>query len=230
MQNINPYPEKVFQEEFSKTDLYQQLVNDYDIVTFDKHFKYRESWDAFTPRQLFGQRRKTIFSAVAFYYLQFLRDNNPQRIYDLGCGWNIFKKYFPEVIGVGAEYQDGEGFFGDIHDYVDEEYIANHQGEFESVFSINALHFHPIEKFKVIIEDFYSMIKPGGRGFIALNSDKMVYLGKNPPKGADNLEKFFRSELLTLNHIKFLVVDIDLSVMHSSMEGNIRLVMEKPKK
>lgn len=226
MQNINSYSKEYFQQSFSKTTIYQNLIQDFDIVTFDKNFIGRDV----TPREYYGVNDgKTFFSAVSFYYLQFLLDKDPQQIYDLGCGWNIFKKYIPTIVGVGAEDPLDPQYAADIHDFVDDEYIAGHQGAFESVFSICALHFHPVAAFSKIVSDFYSMIKPGGRGFISLNSIRLI---ERDPAFAyqpiDQVEQYYRTELSKLTEIKFLVIDIDLTVANDSMDGNIRLVLERP--
>ena len=180
-----------------------------------------------TPRQMRGDRffNKTAFSAVPFYYINFLLEKNPRAIYDLGCGWNIFKKYIPEVIGVGAET---EKEFADLHDFVDDEYVSGHIDYFESVFSINALHFCPLSKFSKIIQDFHSMIKPGGRGFLALIFQRMI--DRDPVfqnVSHNNIETYCRNELTKLTNIKFLVVDIRIDPIEEPMDGNIRLVMEK---
>ena len=118
--DINKYDQIKFEEKFKKTDLYNILKQDYDILSFDYHYKEKSP----TPREIEGTK-KSKFSVVPFYYLNFLTDVNPKKIYDLGCGWNIFKKYIPNIIGIGAE-SDSEHFFGDISDFVDDDYIKYH--------------------------------------------------------------------------------------------------------
>lgn len=169
--DINKYNQIEFEEEFKKSNLYQILKQDFDILSFDHHYVNDPD---ITFRQLVGaQNRKTKFSVIPFYYLKFLTDTNPNKIYDLGCGWNIFKKYIPNVIGIGTEnIQDN--FFGDIRDIIDDDYIKYHQNYFESVFSINALHFYPLGKIRQRVLDFSSMIKDNGSGFLSLNCRPMV--------------------------------------------------------
>ena len=65
-------------------------------------------------------------------------------------------------------------FYGDIHGIVDDDYIEQHQSYFESVFSICALHFQPIDQFCKIVRDFSSMVKPNGHGFLSVNLQRMI--------------------------------------------------------
>jgi hypothetical protein len=226
MLNLNPYQEDEFVKQFATTNIYENLVKDFDIVSFSK-FLWLKHYP--TPRQQIGSKEHTTrFSAVSFYYLQYLLEKNPKEIYDLGCGWNIFKKYIPKVIGVGAEDPHSSDYHADIHDFVDDEYIRNHQNFFESVFSICALHFHPLSDFGKVINDFHSMICPGGRGYLALNLARMK--GRDPffeNKNRDELEFYCRTELSKLTDINFLVVDVDLALLDEGMDGNVRLVVEK---
>ena len=228
MKNVNTYNQEKFFEEFTQTNVYKQLKNDFDSISFRKFYWMHNP--VVTPRQSIGDRDlfRTGFSAVPFYYLNYLLEKNPQQIYDLGCGWNIFKRYIPNLIGIGAEEPESNVFYADIHDYVDSEFIQGHRDYFESVFSICALHFRPLEEFAQVVEEFYSMIKPQGRGFLALNLKRMTERSTFM-SGANNdqLDAYCRSELSKLSHIKFLVVDIDLEILNEGMDGNIRLVMEK---
>jgi hypothetical protein len=241
MKNLNPYPEEKYSLKFKKTDLYKKLTEDFNEVTLKKSYwstlinldTYKTNFyktiiqKEFTPRQLIGSEQK--FSATLFYYLEFLIEKNPEKIYDLGCGCNIFKKYIPNIIGIGAEDPNGQRFYGDIHDYVDEEFIQGHKDYFESVFSICALHFRPLTEFSKVVNEFYSMIKPGGRGFLSINLKRMIEKSENFMKNTSvkEYDAYCREQLDTLTHIKFLVVDIDLEFLDEAMDGNIRLVMEK---
>ena len=221
--NINSYDKKTFLHEFSNTEIYSKLKEDFDILVFDYHgipdcFGLGSNSEM-TPRQYFGT---SMFSCVPFYYLNYLTKHNPQVIYDLGCGWNIFKKYIPNIIGIGAE-EAGDKFYGDICDIVDADYVANHQNTFESVFSINALHFRPLSELRKIVSEFSSMISSGGRGFLTLNLQRMIDL--DPQKY--EYETYIRSELDNFIFV-YEVFDVELSTIDSYMDGNIRMVIHKP--
>ena len=226
--NFNAYDEEKFTKEFCSTKIYQQLINDFDEVSLKKFFHHHS---AATVRHWYGcSNSRTRFSATSFYYLNFLYQTKPSEIYDLGCGWNIFKRYIPNIIGVGPEPPDSPDFFADIHDYVDDDYIQGHQNFFESVFSINALHFHPLSDISKIIHGFYTMIRPGGRGYLSLNLQRMierdpVFFAKST---AQDIDRYCRQQIAQLHEIKFLVIDIDTTeFLDDVMDGNVRLVMEK---
>jgi len=170
-----------------------------------------------------------------FYYLNYLLEKNPKKIYDLGCGWNIFKKYIPNIIGIGDEDPAGEKYY-DEYGHVDQDYINLHQNYFESVFSINALHFIPLSSLRNMVVDFISMVAPGGRGFITFNLMRMFERSSNQFL----LEKFktitptnqqfdlYIRESLQYLPCKIIVFDVDvMNSINDVMEGNIRLVFEK---
>lgn len=233
MQNLNPYPERDFKERFQQTDVYKKLTQDFAIVSFTKFYWYGPDVPLrkATPRQIIGNKRPS-FSAVPFYYIDFLLETNPQTVYDLGCGCNPFKPYVNNLIGVGAEDPGSSTYFADMYGYVDDQYVKDHQDYFEAVFSICALHFRPLTDFAAVITDFYSMIRPGGRGFLTFNLQRMIERSPDDMLGRSTewYDAYCREQLNSLNHIKFLVVDIDLSVVvDDGIDGNVRFVMEKTK-
>ena len=233
MYNINSYNEIQFREKFKLTELYRSLARDFSHITWDSHC---DIYKMFTPRQFLGDRSKNICSAVPFYYLEYLLESNPKQIYDLGCGWNMFKKYIPNIIGVGGEDPTAMNYYGDEHGRVCQDYIDTHQDYFESVFSINALHFIPLSSMRQQVIDFISMIAPGGRGFITLNLLRMIdcspddflinTFGTLKPTN-QQFDTYVRNSLIDLP-CKCLVFDVDiLDSLNDVMEGNIRLVFEK---
>jgi len=231
-ENINDYNSAAFELRFKQTEIYQKLIGDYDHVTFAKNWGEQELLSPRpTPRQEIGDKhyiRETWFSAVPFYYLEFLLKKNPDKIYDIGCGWNIFKKYIPNIIGIDAENPNSKYFYGDIHDYVDDEFIKGHQNYFKSAFSINALHFVPLSNLKKVVTDFYSILAADGVGWISLNLERMIErdIDKFGKSSQSELDTYVRNELDN-NNIDYLVFDVDLSVCNEAMNGNIRLVMHK---
>jgi len=126
-------------------------------------------------------------------------------------------------------------FYGDIDGFVDDKYVFEHQNYFQAVFSINALHYHPLNLLKKTILDFVSMVKIGGRGFLTLNLQRLIertpehflvekFSTNQPTKS--QYEEFVRNELKDID-LNFLIVDIDLIVLDEGINGNIRLVFEK---
>ena len=228
MNNVNEYNVSKFKEEFLNTDLYRTLEKDFDHLVWTKYWPYQKH--ASTPRQIWGDRlRETYFSLTPFYYLKPLLEKSPDTIYDLGCGWNIFKKYIPNIVGV--DFNDD---YRDIDDQFDDEYVKHHQQYFESVFSICALHFCSLTKFENQIQQFVSMIKPGGRGYLALNfqrftdftseTDLIKLFNTAKPNGA-MYNQFIRDALSNID-CNYLIVDVDISNHNEQMDGNIRIVVE----
>jgi len=126
-------------------------------------------------------------------------------------------------------------FHGDIKDCFDDNFVVKYRDYYQAIFSICALHFHPLRLLKKIVTDFSSIIKVGGRGFLALNLQRMIereslqflleeFATSTPTKL--QYEQYVRNELYTLD-LKFLILDVDLDLMDDSMDGNIRLVFEK---
>lgn len=169
-QNINAYNEDEFRKEFADTDIYKQLSQDFDEISFDNTVV----WDwAPTPRQRLASSRKSVFSAVSFYYLNFLTQHNPDVIYDLGCGANYFKQYIPIIVGIGEEPPENKFFSGDIAGRFDQQWLEENQGRINSIFAICSLHFVSISQMRQRVLDLASTLTPGGRAYIALNASRM---------------------------------------------------------
>ena len=224
-QDVKPYNQEEFKKQFTKSPLHARILTDFDELYWNYHC---DDFDYGTPRQHWGDKnlQKTRFSVGIFYYLNFLTEKNPKNIYDLGCGWNIFKKYIPSIIGVGSEPMDREDFFGDINDYVDDDYIKGHQNYFESVFSICALHYVPMSDIRKRVLDFASMIKSSGRGFITFNAQRMLDRDTKIKISQHELESWIRQQLSNLP-VTVLQFDMDLTKINNGMDGNIRLIFEK---
>jgi len=239
LQNLNEYDPIIFRNSFQHSVIYQALSKDFKHLLWNKSLK---NINNVTSRQQFGE---TLFFLSVFYYLEKLTEKNTDKIYDLGCGWNIFKKYIPNIIGMDLppdpkRAADDTNFikmgnFADEYGFVNTEYIATHQEYFESVFSINALHFRSLVDLESIVVDFISMIKPNGRGFLAFNMkrfiertspNEMMDLFSTLTPSISQYDKYVRE---TLSNIpcQYLIVDIDLTVLDDWMDGNIRLVFEK---
>jgi hypothetical protein len=236
MNNLNDYSISQCQEYCKQLSFYQNLERDFDILSWNKLWVdiYQI---ATTPRENYGKKHifpeRSVFSMVPFFYLKPLLEKNSKIIYDLGAGWNIFKKYIPNIVGISPTHNNDN--YSDIHDIVDAEFVCGHQNYFESVFSINALHFRPLTDLKAVIQEFASMVAPGGRGFLALNIMRMIertsiestkkVLGTISPTNKEYSE--YTRKVLSDIDLNYLIIDIDLTVMDEPMDGNIRIVFEK---
>ena len=217
-QNVNPYNQIDFQNNFQKTKTFELLKSKYTVY-FDKFFE--KFITTSTPRHHHSFAK---ISAVPWYYLNYL--DSSKQIVDLGCGCNFFKPYFPNLHGIGAE-NIPELFFGDEHDFVDDKFYQGHVDAYDSVFSINSLHFAPLETLQTTCINFCNMLKPGGRGFLALNVQRMLERSETL-RGLHNedLDAWIRNQFNDFP-FKILVFDVDLSMPDAWMDGNIRIVFEK---
>jgi hypothetical protein len=223
IKNLNAYNQEFFEHSFKQTATYDLLKQKYCHVIFDKFFENRIDNRRLrsTPRQIYAYPESMI-SAVPWYYLDYL--DSSQTMVDLGCGMNFFKPFFANLWGIGAEDQPDQ-FFGDKHDFVDDDFYRGHVAAFDSVFSINALHFNPIENIRHIATKFSAMLKPGGRGFLALNAKRMLEKSGLEKVNVDELESWLRIQFEDFP-TKILVFDVDLSVLDAYMDGNVRIVFE----
>ena len=235
MHNISPYDEQQCRAYCQQLEFFNQIKTDFKHLSWSKNFVDQGRFFRSTPREKFGTDYQSQFSMVPFYYLEKLLETNPTDIYDLGCGWNIFKKYIPNIIGVSPTHNKDN--YADIHDQVDDYYIKEHENYFESIFSINALHFIPLSELEKIVKGFASMVKPNGqgRGFLSLNLQRMIertpdeFLEKhiNASPTAHDYEKYVLSVLEKID-VNYIILDVDLLYnLDDWMDGNIRIVFER---
>jgi hypothetical protein len=230
MRNINEYDEVKFEEEFANSNVAQAIQKDFDLLVWDK---YLPKHVYATERQFLGSR---ICTMTSFYYINKLLEKNPDVIYDFGCGWNLFKKYIPNVIGIGPENPDDpHSYYADHYDIFDEDFANNHQAQYESAMAICSLSYRPLTEIAHTVKSFMSMIKPGGRGYIALDISPMV--GREDPAVLDDVfgtttpifhevEDYVREKLGELS-CEYLIVDFDGEI-NDAYDGNLRLVFEMP--
>jgi hypothetical protein len=244
-QNLNAYNEEQFFKEFTPTEIYQQLSQDYSKIYFDNTTPFVP---VPTPRQRLAESFANLgFSAVSFYYLEYLTRHNPEVIYDLGCGANYFKRYIPNIIGIGEEPPDNMFFRGDISGKFDQQWVEENQGKIASIFSICALHFIPITQMRQQVLDLASTLTPGGRAYIALNASRMcermryAFLKHQRPfdqtADAATVDQYIREQLSDMP-FTYEVFDVDITesghrnLRHDYYEqfdnvidGNIRMVI-----
>ena len=227
-ENLNPYIEKQFEEEFKQTELYQKLKQDFDLITFTPYYK---PWSNLYTARHFQSLR--VFSAVPFYYFNYL-NMDQVLVYDLGCGWNQFRRYYPNIVGV-----DPGGMTAycnaDVDVAVNDNYLKEYAGQFDTVFSICALHFISMHEMRQRVINFFNLLKPGGRGFLALNAGRMLDPYKESghellTKSPKELEQWIRQELsdLPFELLSFeLLFDNGYNPLDNHMDGNIRIVAQK---
>lgn len=199
-------------------------VNDYrKIHTFDDDIRRRD-----TPRYSIIL---CVVPCAAFYYLNYLLEICPENIVDIGCGMNFFKDIIPGLIGI-----DCTGSEMDLCDVFDNTFSVGHTDQFTCAFSIDALHFIPITEFYNRVMEFANIIQPGGRGYLALNSARMLEHTSNTTRleifnttnpSNEQIANYIDQEINKLQ-IKWLVIDnLIIEQPDEFIDGNIRLVFEK---
>lgn len=235
------YPK--FKEEFLSTDIGKKLQVDFEEITCDRRVypsilfmknKYRS-----TCRELLGSNdlvisnpKKTI-SIISFYYLNFLLEKNPKEIYDIGCGWNIWKRYIPNIIGV-----DSNSKHADILVRYDYDYIKSNTRKHEAAFSINMdAGLNGICTFETLIDQIYefsTIIKPGGRGYVSFSCLGLYYFTPTDWYEKNNCTELTVGEVLKerlLNlPLNILVLDCEFDIFRNfaGHDGELRVVFEVP--
>jgi hypothetical protein len=178
------------------------------------------------------------FSIVPLWYLDFLTIVKPTKIVDIGCGANLFKPVIKKIYNIDCHGIDPtpENHAADEFDIFDSAFSQGHTEAYESAFSINALHFVPLFQFSTRVHEFHNIISKGGRGFLALNSARMVQhttpqwlldtFGKVIPDPWQ-VQKYVLEQLSGLD-IDFVVTDLLITECPDEyMDGNIRMVFKK---
>jgi hypothetical protein len=236
--NKNQYDQDACKLFVEKYNIQQRISSKFDIKRQDRFVFIRsipEKWNRYnlTPRQSMVDPS---VSMASFYYINYLIKENVDYIADIGCGMNFFKDVLPiRVHGI-----DGVGNY-DEHNLFDEHFVENHENFYDSAISIDALHFIPITEFKQRVMEFYKVIKPGGRAYLAMNVARIIdntdenvlnnifdckRYGRDRPRDKE-LNDYILAELETLP-INFLVVDCIIDKVYEEfLDGNIRLVFEK---
>ncbi len=243
---------KNFEERFLESDLGKKVLQDFTYITCTNNhwpsiLEVAKRYNS-TCRELLGNNNLnfhkpyTTLSIVTFFYLEFLQEKNPKQIYDIGCGWNIWKKYLPNIVGV-----DDHSPYADIIDEYNSDFLEKNYKKFEAVFSINmnfglrkniknniheATNF---ENFTSHLMEFSNLLQPGGRGYLSVpalglykftSDDWCKHTGVNlynPTEMTVYLEK----QILSQN-LKILALDLELDLLknHPGHDGEIRVVFE----
>lgn len=245
MMIVNGYNEDQYKLDFVNHTCMQAIKKDQLFhrtkLRFDSFFYTPELYAVHSDNTLSTIRLTALqfscFSIAPLYYLDFLIEKNPQVIVDIGCGANIFKRIIPCIHGIDPAlnnpYADEFGTF-------DSEFSQVHKDEYESAFAINSVHFVSLIDFEKRLLEFINIVKPGGRGFVTFNANRML-----ERTSFEQRQKLFNTQTIDpqiitdyvngeINRIKqntttkFLVVDLFIDKeIDECMNGNIRLVFEK---
>jgi hypothetical protein len=127
---INPYTPSCTFKNFPTLD--DDLIKYYNRIyhtVVDYHI---------TPRYFYETGLKIAFRDI-FYYIDSLYDDNPQSVIDVGCGECVWKKYFPNIVGVDPN--TNEFSQQDFIDYFDNEFSDGHTKQYDCGMALNSLHY-----------------------------------------------------------------------------------------
>jgi hypothetical protein len=216
-----------------KYDVFAKEVFGNDVLlTYTCNHRFR------TPREDSMAKK---FSMIPLWYLDFLASVAPTQIVDVGCGANLFKHLIKKIYninchGINPTPENYANHAADEFDYFDSDFSQRHTEAYQSAFSINALHFVPLCQLTTRVKEFYNIVAKGGRGFLALNSARMLEransewllstFGTSNPSSLQ-VQEYVYNQLSTLD-IDFIVIDL-LITEHPNefMDGNIRMVFKK---
>lgn len=245
MDNLNIY-NKEWISNFKSREVFKKISSDFDLVVDSWYFhddqNYYFNSQQRTPREVIGSPLPTFFSIVPFYYIDYLTSKSPSAIYDIGCGWNIFKKYISvPIIGIDRENPPPYFHADIVGKFTDSGNLITDNGKLcnlESIMSINSIHFISITMLKDRFIHYFNILRKNGRGFVAFNvirlleftpADSLLGIWGHD-KNILLLEMYIRNEFDKIQKeldIVFLVFDLDLSRLDDGHNGNLRIVFDR---
>ena len=245
-ENVNDYNQEKFKADFSQTDICKKIIEENDILVWHKSYT---TWLNAPSKDITIRKkaRSKIVPMSSFYYLQYLLEKDPKMIIDLGCGDNFFKLYIPQVYGIDGMPPNNKWFEADAHQLINDYWMESKKDTYESLMTINAIHFRPIEALRDAIILTINMVKAGGRGYMAFNVarllekcsiERFTWLNdKNRTnKSSDHMPGYYERVLEVEDYIRkqlynlpanILVFDLDLTYVEDAMDGNLRIVFER---
>jgi len=219
LDDLNVYDQVEFKQKFMQSKIYKMIDAEAEIIIWEKNDE-RALYE-FTPRHQFWFKIATMQSC---YYIDLLYENNPSRIYDIGCGINWHKQFYPNIYGIAGDTGEEGEYFGDERGRWGEG-LESKLTNIEAMFAINALHFRSVNKIRTLIEEVISTLAINGRAYLSFNSRQ---IRKHTNKKITTIEviKYLRYDLAKIESVRWLVVDMDSSY-ESPMNGNISLVFER---
>jgi hypothetical protein len=179
IQELRPYNSQTWLSEFVDSEVYQQLQLKYQhvVASHQDMSLLRAAWhtSVYEAGRQFCEDYG-VLDATPYYYIKFLLENRPNTIVDLGCGLNIFKTAWPNIIGIDAD----PSCPCDVFDHFDQDFVAGHANFCDALISINTIHFAPITSVAERLIWVAQLVRPGGRAFVTFNVETwLMYTEKN---------------------------------------------------
>jgi len=181
-----------------------------------------------------------ILDSTPYYYINYLLETNPKNIIDIGCGDNVFKKSFPDLITGMDPMKDNNYGKIDMIDTFDEKFVEDHENKFDGAIAINSIHFSPINTITQRLLWVNQILRPGSRAFVSFNLETWLMATKRSQIESlfGTVPKFesvinYVNEQILATGLNFLVSDWPVlhitkhSGIRDDYNGNIRLIFSK---
>lgn len=155
---------------------------------------YKKSWHIYAREryQLASQKRWTGLSIVPEFQTFMGKRSFQARIWDIGCGANVIKEYYPNhnIYGIDKTWEADENAHLEDSDII--------HCRVDDAYAINSIHFGTQDDIKRRVALVMDCMEPGGEFFFTLNN----FIGED--KFAEMGSPFFWKEFGTLQNIRFI--------------------------
>lgn len=163
---VNPYDPHSFRARFESDPLFHRLPH-WLVPVWSRCGRYEPGFhDSVTPR---WQQMSGCFSMVSLYYMDAMMGSNPATVADIGCGENVFKMFYPQIIGY-----DSCNDRADVQCDFNTEFASANRRRFDAAMACNSIHFVHPSRFEAQVRDLASMVKRGGTCHVTANTQRLV--------------------------------------------------------
>ena len=234
--HINGFDKKQWQDSI-RTKPYWPVLKQMQEQGYklDHNALYRgDSFKTLTPRERYFY---PTFHTNSLYYIDAVQAQKPQQVFDIGCGMNVWKKFYDNIIGVDP--QDPRADIRLDFDRFKQAYIESAYGLVDSCISIGTMNmFVSIKHLLQNLCEFIKCTKIGYRGYVTINLCGMMSRGtpkehkeelfgvSNPD--AEQVSKYCNAIVEELPGISIIIYDNFITdKFNEYMDGNLRLVFER---
>ena len=167
-----------------------------------------------------------------FYILDYITSMSNEKIYDVGCGCNFFKKFY-NTIGI-----DPFDIHADIKEGFDDNFIEKYRLNFKNVISINAIHFCKLSELENRVTNYFDLVQPGGYAYLAINFARVLeyqiastrLLEKTYLEGfVFEVKQMFEKILDNKAYDLILYENFVETIPDEPVNGNIRILIKRKK-
>ena len=222
---------------FIKSDKFQSIlletskIDRSPIILFDRNSLGEDP--PRTPRQY--ELKRNHIDLQPFYILDFISNNSTGSIFDIGCGFNFFKKFY-NIVGI-----DPFSLEADINDEFNDSFAHTHANSMDNIFSINAIHFVSIVEIQKRIENYFNLTKKNGYAYLSMNVERVLDWTYDKTKNTKNIENFYfpkndlSSEIDSMINDALSNLDVEIllynnkinEIVSDSVNGNIRILVKR---